>query len=266
MTRLRNALLSLSAVAAIGSLVLLVAPAGAAQDAPPSGDPRATSYAGNAVDCDDADLPGTVVTVSFTIDPTGRFVTITGVPEGTTLTGVVVKGGDAYNVYLNAPWTALHAPLVGNGKNIPEISHWFACGVTTSPTSPSPTPTGTPTESPTGTPTESPTGTPTESPTGTPTESPTGTPTESPTGTPTESPTGTPTVRPTSPGAPSPTPPAGTLTPPPPGPGQMPGGPGGLPQTGSSSVIPVAGLGLALLLGGLALLLSPATLRRLRRR
>jgi hypothetical protein len=262
LSRLRRAFLALSAVAALGSLTLLVVPAGAAQDAPPSGDPRATSYAGNAVDCDDAGLPGTVVTVSFTIDATGRFVTITGVPEGTALTGVVVKGGDAFNVYLSAPWTALHAPLVGGGKNIPEISHWFACGITstTSPTTPPVTPTTppvTPTESPTTppvTPTTPPV-TPTESPT-TPPVTPT-TPPVTPTGSPTEQPTGT------TPGG-TVAPPTGSLGPvlPTPPTGPMPPTGGGLPLTGSS-VVPMAGFGLALLLAGIALLTTPAARRRL---
>lgn len=104
--------------------------------APPSGDTRATSFEGNAVDCDDAGLAGTIITVTSTQD--GTLIDITAVPAGKTVTGVVVKGGDAYNVYLPAalgalPWNDLHAPL--NGSEGPAgISHWYVCATDTPPT------------------------------------------------------------------------------------------------------------------------------------
>jgi hypothetical protein len=225
--RQRNILLSLSAAFAVVSGAFLVAPAGAVPqaDTPVSGDPRATAYAGNATDCADAGLPGEVIDVEFTIDATNTYVTITSVPDGYVLTGVVVKGGPAYNVYVGDVRTDLHAPLVSSGKPA-QISHWFACGTAASPTSPPSSPT-TPPSSPT---------TPPSSPT-TPPSSPTTPP-------PTVSPA------PTTPGiAPIAPPPAG----------------GALPVTGSN-VLPITGLGLALVLGGIAVLLEPRMRRRLQRR
>jgi hypothetical protein len=254
-SRLRTVLLALSAATAVGSFTLLVAPAGAAPaDAPVSGDVRATAYAGNATTCAAAGLPGSIVEVDHTVDASNTYLTITGVPAGTTLTGVVVKGGPGYNVYVGDVRTALHAPLVSSGKPA-QISHWYACGTTGTTT-----PTGSPTSTPTGSPTTSPT-----SPSGSPTTSPTTSPT-SPSGSPTTSPSGSPTTSPTSPTESPSTSPAGSVTPtptmtgetsaPPPtvpgsGPGEQPGG--GLATTGSSAV-PIGGLGLALLLAGIALL------------
>ena len=82
LSRSRNIVLSLSAVFAVASLALLVAPAGAAPttDAPQSGDVRATAHAGNAKDCADAGLPGSIIVVGYTIDASGTYVTITSVP------------------------------------------------------------------------------------------------------------------------------------------------------------------------------------------
>ena len=224
MSRLRNLLLGLSAAAAVGSLTLLVVPAGATQnvgatqEAPESGDVRATAYAGNVTDCAGAGLAGSTIEVTYTVDESETYITITGVPDGTTLTGVVVKGGNAYNVYVGDQRTELHAPLNASGKPA-QISHWFACGTAASPTSPPPSPT-TPPPTPT---------TPPPSPTTPP-------PTVSP--------------APTTPGiAPIAPPPAG----------------GALPVTGSN-VLPITGLGLALVLAGIAVLLEPRMRRRLQRR
>ncbi|MBP2476708.1 hypothetical protein JOF53_005580 [Crossiella equi] len=119
-----------------GMLVLaLLALAGQAAAQPPlaSGDPRATAFDGNATTC--AGFGGTLVTGQLTVSVTSTHVTITAVPPQITLTAVVLKGGDAYNLYLPAglgalPWTGLHSPLVGQNGNIPQISHWFACGTT----------------------------------------------------------------------------------------------------------------------------------------
>ena len=218
--RQRNILLSLSAAFAVVSGAFLVAPAGAVPqaDTPVSGDPRATAYAGNATDCADAGLPGEVIDVGFTIDATNTYVTITSVPDGFVLTGVVVKGGPAYNVYVGDVRTDLHAPLVSSGKPA-QISHWFACGTAASPTSPPPSPT-TPPSTPT-------------TPPPTPTTPP---PTVSP--------------APTTPGI-------GPIVPPP--------GGGALAVTGSD-VLPITGLGLALVLAGIAVLLEPRMRRRLHRR
>jgi hypothetical protein len=169
-----------------------------------SGDPRATAHAGNVTDCADAGLPGEVIDVGFTIDATNTYLTITSVPDGSVLTGVVVKGGPAYNVYVGDVRTDLHAPLVSSGKPA-QISHWFACGTAASPTSPPPSPTTPP-------------------------------PTDSP--------------APTTPGI-------GPIVPPP--------GGGALAVTGSD-VLPITGLGLALVLAGIAVLLEPRMRRRLHRR
>jgi hypothetical protein len=65
------------------------------------------------------------------------YVTVAGVPDGTTVTGIVVKGSDAYNVYLPGalPWKNLHSPIAGNSGKPATISHWFACGTETSTSS-----------------------------------------------------------------------------------------------------------------------------------
>ncbi|CAL9559761.1 hypothetical protein SUDANB95_04569 [Actinosynnema sp. ALI-1.44] len=122
-----------------------------AGDPPPvSGDPRATAYPGNATTCPDAGLPGEIISVTSNDD--GTYLDVTAVPEGYTLTGVVVKGSNAYNVYTGLgglPWLDLHAPLASSGKPA-EISHWYACGTksvstttTTTTTTTSPTTTTT---------------------------------------------------------------------------------------------------------------------------
>lgn len=256
MSRLRTSLLSLSALAAAGSLTLLVAPAGATPkgavpEPPVSGDVRATAYAGNIKDgdCATAGLAGSAVSVTATTDASNTYVTITAVPAGTTLTGVVVKGGPAYNVYVGDHRTDLHAPLRPSGKPA-GVSHWFACGTspspTSSPTSPSPTPSETsPSPSPTS-----------PSPSVT---SPSPTPSGTPTVTPSEP--GTPTATPTTPVAPVVPP---TASPSVGGPGVVPPAPTGpgLALTGSSTAA-IGGLGIALLLAGLALLTVPAVRRRL---
>ncbi|MCE6993376.1 hypothetical protein LZG04_00915 [Saccharothrix sp. S26] len=105
------------------------------QDPPQSGDPRATAVAGN-IDigqpgnaCATVGLPGTEATLSGGFTDDGTYIDITANPDGSQISGVVVKGGDAYNVYpaLGAlPWPDLHAPLNASGKPA-AISHWFVC-------------------------------------------------------------------------------------------------------------------------------------------
>ncbi|WP_447005979.1 hypothetical protein ACRAKI_05610 [Saccharothrix isguenensis] len=134
----------------------VLAAGASAQPAPESGDPRATAVAGN-VDigqpgnaCEVVGLPGTEATMpegTFTSD--GTYIDITAFPPGTVVTGVVVKGGPAYNVYPAGnlgplPWLDLHSPLSGSGKNPAAISHWFVCvdvpaTTTTAPTTTMPT-------------------------------------------------------------------------------------------------------------------------------
>ncbi|SFP34405.1 LPXTG-motif cell wall anchor domain-containing protein [Amycolatopsis arida] len=115
-------------------------------------DDRATRHEGN-VDggqkdaCERAGLAGQPVELpeSTLHGEENRFLDITAVPDGVTVTGIVVKGGDAYNVYEpgerglpeTPPWTELRAPLNKGGK-IPAISHWFVCATTTPDTSTTP--------------------------------------------------------------------------------------------------------------------------------
>jgi hypothetical protein len=120
------AVLALSIGISLGGAAVATAAPG---DPPQSGDPRATAVAGNVTTCAAAGLPGTKIQVTSNI--TGNtFIDITAVPAGYVITGVVVKGGPAYNKYPNLgalPWNDLHAPLVPSGKPA-EISHWFVCG------------------------------------------------------------------------------------------------------------------------------------------
>jgi LPXTG-motif cell wall-anchored protein len=135
---------SLAATVLSAGALLLAAPSAAAQDvavdsAPPvSGDDRATVFPGNIKqdDCEAAKLDGMAIEVGSTITD-NTYIDITSVPDGFELTGVVVKGGNAYNVYEAAnveEWTDLHAPLAGQSGSPAEISHWFACAVETETT------------------------------------------------------------------------------------------------------------------------------------
>ena len=130
---------------------------------------------------------------------------------------------------------------------------WVQCAPETTP----PTPPGSPPPScpSTGCPTS-----PSCPSTGCPTSPscPPSTPCTTPPSTPSSPPTPT-SGAPSSPGAPTTTPAAGGIPPTPPG---TPPAAGGLAFTGSSTAA-IAGLGLALLLAGLALLRIPATRRRL---
>ncbi|GDY29535.1 hypothetical protein [Gandjariella thermophila] len=107
---------------------------------PQSGDVRAVAKPGNVHDgeCAGAGLPGQAVDVEANIDG-NTYITITGVPDGVTLTGVVVKGSPAYNVYTGlTDWSRLHAPLAGKSGQPATISHWFACGTGTKSSTPKP--------------------------------------------------------------------------------------------------------------------------------
>ena len=131
-------------------VVLAVAPwlnmsTATAADPPPSGDPRAISVDGNATTCsggqNPAGLAGVDITSHVTFVVTGTFIDISAVDASYTVTGIVVKGGPAYNVYVPGqlglgavpPWNDLHSPMVGaDDQNIAGISHWFVCGTTES--------------------------------------------------------------------------------------------------------------------------------------
>jgi hypothetical protein len=123
----------LLAMVAVGVL----ASGASAQPPPESGDDRATAHSGN-IDigqpgdaCDELGLPGDeAVMPEGTYTNDGTYIDITAFPPGTVVTGVVVKGGPAYNVYPNLgalPWLDLHSPLNPSGKKPAEISHWFVC-------------------------------------------------------------------------------------------------------------------------------------------
>lgn len=124
---------------ALALIGLTAAPSTAAEE-----DPRATIVqSDNAVTCapDDKDtisFPGSTqvganndgdsadANVSGVAD--GQFLDVTILNPDVVIDGIIVKGGNAYNVYgpEDAPFTDLRAPLVGEG-NIPDISHWFIC-------------------------------------------------------------------------------------------------------------------------------------------
>jgi hypothetical protein len=107
-------------------------------------DPRADRIPGNADTCEDAGLGGETLEPDEDFEFTGggrddQFVTIIRLADGVTVSGIVVKGGNAYNLYKPAesggrlpdetPWENLRSPL-NRGGNIPTISHWFVCGTT----------------------------------------------------------------------------------------------------------------------------------------
>ncbi|QQQ77484.1 hypothetical protein IOD16_02825 [Saccharothrix sp. 6-C] len=156
------ALLALSATGLLGGT------ASATSETPLPGDARAVvgerknvdiGQPGNA--CEVVGLPGEEMTMpagTFTVE--GVDIDITANPEGYVLTGVVVKGGPAYNVYTAAKlgdlaWEDLHPPLNAGGGPA-GISHWFVCAeqddtvtttestpVTTTPSTTSSTPAST---------------------------------------------------------------------------------------------------------------------------
>ncbi|ROS44740.1 LPXTG cell wall anchor domain-containing protein [Amycolatopsis thermoflava] len=105
-------------------------------------DPRATRHEGNASTCADAKLAGSILTSPDDYTYTrgkledDQYLDILTVSPDITVTGIVVKGGNAYNVYEpgklglpdSPPWTDLRAPVTGQNDNIPQLSHWFVCG------------------------------------------------------------------------------------------------------------------------------------------
>lgn len=164
-----SALLSLS----LGGLALAAnaATAAAEEESPVSGDSRAIAAEGNPKTCSAAGLSGDIIAIWDLDDgqDTDKVDFEDGVPnqdqyltilsaDGYDVTGIVVKGGPAFNLYkpgareLSAtpPWEDLHAPLNAQGT-VPEISHWFVCATKTPPST-----TPTTTEPPTTT-TEPPT-------------------------------------------------------------------------------------------------------------
>lgn len=137
-SRFRLRMLATSAIA-LGLLAGSVPIAAASDNAEGS---RAVSVEGN-VDkdqrnaCERAGLAGTSYggeAVEF--DATDRFLTITEVLADIEVSGIVVKGGPAYNVYkpgedgmsAEPVWKKLHSPEHPRPGKIPGISHWFLCG------------------------------------------------------------------------------------------------------------------------------------------
>lgn len=167
-----------SAIAAASlALVATVATATFAQ-ATETDDPRANTFPGNASTCADAGLAGEKVAfwdpdegqdteaIEFTggTPDSDTALTITKA-DGLDVTGIVVKGGDGYNVYepgergleADPPWENLVAPLK-NGE-LPEISHWFVCAEEPETPPSSTEPPTTTTEPPSSTTTEPPSST-----------------------------------------------------------------------------------------------------------
>ncbi|MFD2471105.1 LPXTG cell wall anchor domain-containing protein [Amycolatopsis silviterrae] len=154
-------------VAAVAGLALLGTATSAL--ACTTDDDRAKPVEGNATTCVQAKVPGDLL-AEGDLTVTGgtakdKYLNVTAVREGVTVTAIVVKGGPGYNVYVpgkkgmsaTPPWEKLRSPF-NHGDQVPTISHWFACGTKTAPTKPpvSETPTTTPgqptSEAPTTTP------------------------------------------------------------------------------------------------------------------
>ncbi|SES01099.1 LPXTG cell wall anchor domain-containing protein [Lentzea albida] len=165
-TPLRRACLASAAFA-----VAMLALTATAVAQPTTDDSRATAYSGN-VDINHKDactvggLTGTPIAPGqFTsTGGDGQYLDITGVPAGVKVTGIVVKGGNAYNVYLAGklggalPWLDLRSPL-NNGGKVPQISHWYGCGIKDTTTTTTTTTTATSTSTSTVTHSSSPSST-----------------------------------------------------------------------------------------------------------
>jgi len=146
--RLRRLAVTGAVVCLTAPFVGAVAAVAAPTSTPTSGDQRATAYPGNIHDgksgsaCsqlgfpDDtelaADNSGGDSGAGVTVTNDGTYLSVSW-DSGSQVDAVVVKGGDAYNVYAasvftSSPTTGLHAPMVGvNQDNVPAISHWFLC-------------------------------------------------------------------------------------------------------------------------------------------
>ncbi|SES11876.1 LPXTG-motif cell wall anchor domain-containing protein [Lentzea xinjiangensis] len=145
LTPLRRSGLLGAMAAAVATLALATT---ASADEPTTDDPRAVAFAKN-VDINHPDactvggLTGTTIhpnKFTYTGGDNQQHLDITGLPANVQVTGIVVKGGDAFNVYLagklgaTLPWEDLRAPL-NNGGKLPEISHWYGCGIPQTPSS-----------------------------------------------------------------------------------------------------------------------------------
>jgi hypothetical protein len=154
------------AVLAAGALVPGLTSAASAKTAAPE-DARATIHSGNVTNCgtgqngagiggtaygiDDGNslaAPGAVV--DFTGGALGgTYLDLLQVKAGFEISAVIVKGGDAYNVYLpgsqsaaptglgTLPWNNLRSPNNASGGPA-GISHWFVCAAPASTPDPDP--------------------------------------------------------------------------------------------------------------------------------
>jgi hypothetical protein len=125
-----------------------IAASAATTSTPTSGDQRATAYPGNIHDgktsaCSQlgfdsdtevgVDSSAGYSTGDYSVTSDGSNLTVSALPADTQVDVLVVKGGDAYNVYpgsvfTSLPVSGLHAPMVGEAQdNVPTISHWFLC-------------------------------------------------------------------------------------------------------------------------------------------
>ncbi|MCG8925364.1 LPXTG cell wall anchor domain-containing protein [Lentzea sp. CC55] len=135
----RSGLLASAALAAVASLVLATS---ASADEVTTDDPRAQPFF-QFVDVNHPDacavggLSGNVVLPGEFVHTGGdnqKHLNITGLPEDVQVTGMLVKAGDVFNVYLadelgdTLPWNELRAPVVDGGA-LPEIGQWFGCGI-----------------------------------------------------------------------------------------------------------------------------------------
>jgi LPXTG-motif cell wall-anchored protein len=167
------------ALAAAGLMVAGIGliPHAAGATTSPTEDPRATVVSGNVTTCAavgygsdlqlgaDSSSGGTANDIVVTNN--GTYLQVSN--SGTYLIDVIiVKGGDAYNVYPGTVTSNLRGPL-NDGGNIPAIGHWFLCyhageatTTTTAPTTTTTAPTTTTTAPATTTTTEPATTTTTE--------------------------------------------------------------------------------------------------------
>lgn len=155
----------LASITAISSVLLIATQLPAVAAEPEEFDGNVTTCQ-QAIDAG-ADFTGTDLDESVvigTISDDGTMLDVELVDDSWTITAVVVKGGNGYMVYTEPPYEDLVSPL-NDGGQIPQISHWFACGEQVPP----------PTDEPTVPPTDEPTATPTATPTdmATPTATPT---------------------------------------------------------------------------------------------
>lgn len=135
----------LAGVALVGALGLHWSIPSEAGETCDAGDARATCVEGNATTCtggqNPANLPSSFTlfsnppntngnnadaNISGATSGGGTLLNLTILNPNVQIVGIVVKGGNDYNLYTSNV-SNMHAPLVGGPGNIPVISHWFVC-------------------------------------------------------------------------------------------------------------------------------------------